>query len=264
MNRYLHGNERMIALKAIHPSFSPTNSKYDIHCTGLLQNKRSPIFGRCKSNESDSQPGDTRQQELLAQIAMIEAQKIRLMDYVDERSAYLTQFGKEAIVEFEKIGEEALKGLDEADARITANIERKMLEFEESTELNRQEISNRENELKEFEVQMEDDRNEGLFFKNLRKKAPVDIAQAKVEAQKIKDLTREKAGGKARRYVYLFFIGLLGIGIVKAIAVSSSTDWRKVAVLFAILVALTSQFIYEQNMSLETGRTRKTNNEENN
>ncbi|KAL4343000.1 hypothetical protein HN51_061310 [Arachis hypogaea] len=221
MNTYFHGNKRMIALKAIHPSFSPTNSKYDIHCTGLLQNKRSSIFGRCKSNESDSQPGDTRQQELPAQIAMLEAQKIRLMDYVDKRSAYLTQFSKEAIVEFEKIGEEALKGLDEADARITANIERKMLEFEESTELNRQEISNRENELKEFEVQMEDDRNEGLFFKNLRKKTPVDIAQAKVEAQKIKDLIREKAGGKARRYVYLFFIGLLGIGIVKAIAVSS-------------------------------------------
>ncbi|MED6209459.1 hypothetical protein PIB30_054821 [Stylosanthes scabra] len=195
---------------------------------------------------------------------MLEAQKIRLTDYLDERSEYLTQFSKEAIAEFEKIGEEALKGLDEADARITANIESQMLEFEESTELNRQEISNRENELAVFEVQMEDDRNEGLFFKNLRKKAPVDIAQAKAEAQKIKDLTREKAGGRARRYVYFFFIGLLSIGIVSAIAASSSTDWRKVAVLFAILVALTSQFIYEQNMSSEMGTTKKTNNDKEN
>lgn len=56
--------------------------------------------------------------------------------------------------------------------QITANIESQMVEFEESAELNRQEIQERENELDEFEVRIEDGRNEGLFFKNLRKKAP--------------------------------------------------------------------------------------------
>ena len=72
----------------------------------------------------------------------------------------------------------------------------------------------RENELKEFEVQMEDDRNEGLFFKNLRKKTP-------------------------------FLHWLVGHRNSQGYCCFISTDWRKVAVLFAILVALTSQFIID-------------------
>lgn len=138
-----------------------------------------------------------------------------------------------------------------------------MVEFEESAELNRQEIQEREKELDKFEVQMEDGRNEGLFFKNLRKKAPVDKAKAKEEAEKIKDVAREKAGSRTRKGIYLLFIGLLTFAIVDSVA-SSSTDWRKIAVLGAILVALVSQFIYEQTMSLETGEKRKTDTEEEN
>lgn len=139
-----------------------------------------------------------------------------------------------------------------------------MLEFEESAELNRQEIQERENELEEFEVQMENGRNEGLFFKNLRKKVPVvDKAKAKEEAEKIKDVTRLKAGSGIRKNVYRFFIGLLTFTVAYSIA-SPSTDWRKVAVFGTILVALISQFVYEQNMSAETRTTRETNNEEEN
>lgn len=139
-----------------------------------------------------------------------------------------------------------------------------MLEFEESAEFNRQEIQVRENELEEFEVQMENGRNEGLFFKNLRKKVPVvDKAKAKEEAEKIKDVIREKAGSTIRKNVYRLFIGLLIFTVVYTIA-SPSTDWRKVAVFGAILVALISQLIYEQNMSAEIGTMRKTNSEEEN
>lgn len=138
-----------------------------------------------------------------------------------------------------------------------------MLEFEESAEVNRQEIQKREIELEEFEVQMEDGRNEGLFFKNLKKKIPVDKAKAKEETEKIKDLTRKKASSRTRKSIYLVFIGLLTFLIVDSIA-SSLADWRKVAILGAIVVALTSQFIYETNMSSETGTTRKTNSEEKN
>lgn len=139
-----------------------------------------------------------------------------------------------------------------------------MLEFEESAEINRQEIQERESELEEFEVQMENGRNEGLFFKNLRKKVPVvDKARAKEEAEKIKNVTREKAGSRIRKNVYRFFIGLLTFTVVYSIS-SPSTDWRKVAVFGAILVALISQFIYEQNMSAETKTTRKTSSKEEN
>jgi hypothetical protein len=77
-----------------------------------------------KSNDSDSESetpppeGDTRKQELLVRIAMLQAQKVRLADYLDERSEYLTKFGEDATAEFDKIGEDALKGLDEASARV--------------------------------------------------------------------------------------------------------------------------------------------------
>ncbi|GAU35686.1 hypothetical protein TSUD_162580 [Trifolium subterraneum] len=256
----------MIALKTIHPSFRHTNIKYNIHCT-RLHNKRSSNLCFCKSNGSGSQapqPGDTKKQDLLAQIVMLQTRKVRLLDYLDERSAYLTQFGEKVNAEFEKIGENALKDLDEAGARITANMDSQMLEFEESAEFNRQEIEEREKKLEEFEIQIENDRNEGLFFKSLRKKVPVvDKAQAKMEAEKIKDVTREKAGSRIRKNVYRFFIGLLTFTVVYSIA-SPSTDWRKVAVFGAILAALISQFIYEQNMSAETRTTRRTNNEEEN
>lgn len=123
-----------------------------------------------------------------------------------------------------------------------------MLAFEESTELNKLEIEESENKIMEFEDKMEEGRNEGLFFKSLGKKTPIDEAKAKEEVEKIKDVTREKDGRKTRKNVYLFFIGLLTYGIVGNIAsTSSSTDWRNVAVLGVILVALFSQFIYEQN-----------------
>ncbi|KAK4268640.1 hypothetical protein QN277_025260 [Acacia crassicarpa] len=66
----------------------------------------------CKSNDSDPQSplpppeGDARSQELLARIAQLQTQKVRLTDYLDERSDYLTKFGEEAIAELDKIGED--------------------------------------------------------------------------------------------------------------------------------------------------------------
>ena len=113
----------MIALKSIHPFFTPTNIKYGINRSRCLNTKDS-VLCLCKSNQSESQapqPGDIRKQELLAQIAMLQTQKVRLMDYFDERSEYLTQFGEEAKAEFDKIGEDALQGLDEASARVCYN-----------------------------------------------------------------------------------------------------------------------------------------------
>jgi len=52
---------------------------------------------------------------------MLQTQKVRLTNYIDERSAYLAKFGEEAKAEFDKIGEDALQGLDEASARVRFN-----------------------------------------------------------------------------------------------------------------------------------------------
>ncbi|XVF23788.1 hypothetical protein REPUB_Repub13aG0069400 [Reevesia pubescens] len=162
---------------------------------------------------------------------MLQTQKVHLIDYLDERSAYLTQFAEEANAEFDKVREDALKGLEEAGERVG------------------QEIENNEDQLAQFEGQIEKDRNEGLFFKNLTEKKPADNAKAKDEAKKIKEVTKEKAGSKARRNIYLALIAPLVIGIADYFI--SASDWRKVAVLGAILVALFSQFIYEQTLLSE-------------
>lgn len=133
------------------------------------------------------------------------------------------------------------------------NIESQMQVFEESAELNRQQIEKNDDVLAKFEGQIEEERNEGLFFKNLRQRKPVDKEKAKVEMEKIKELTNENAGSKTRRYIYLAFIGLLVIAIAESFL--SSPDWRKVAVLGAMLIALVSQFSYEQRMSSEMEKT---------
>ncbi|KAJ6913262.1 hypothetical protein NC651_015695 [Populus alba x Populus x berolinensis] len=181
-------------------------------------NTKNSILFLCKSNDSDSEApppeGDTKKQELLAKIAMLQAQKIM------------------------------------------ENIESQMQAFEESAELNRTEIEKNDNKVADFEVQMENDRNEGMFFKNLGQKAPVDKAKAKEEAQKIKDLTNAKAGSKTRKNIYLALMGVLAIVIADSF-LSSSPDWRKVAVLGAILVGLITQFSYEQRLASDIERAEK-------
>lgn len=112
----------MIALKATQTSFTTNN--YVLFHTKRLPKRRSTL-SLCKSNDNDSSPsdgssseGDSRKQDLLARLAMLQAQKVRLTDYLDERSAYLTQFAEETNAEFDQIGENALKELEEAGARV--------------------------------------------------------------------------------------------------------------------------------------------------
>ncbi|KGN54356.1 uncharacterized protein LOC101218084 [Cucumis sativus] len=244
--------------------FKPIQTSFTVYKNTFLYTPKLPISKNsfsclCQSNTSDSAPstpppeGDPQKQEILARIAQLQTQKLRLTGFLDEKSADLTQFAEEADAEFEKIGEDALRGLDEASARIMGNIESQMQVFEESVELNRQEIEKNDDMLAKFEGQIEEERNEGLFFQNLRPRKPADKVKAKVEMEKINKLTKENAGSKTRRYIYLAFIGLLVVAIAESFL--SSPDWRKVAVLGAMLIALISQFSYEQRMASEIEKT---------
>ncbi|KAF4353330.1 hypothetical protein F8388_015741 [Cannabis sativa] len=254
----------MIALKAIRTPF--TASKLNSFNTARLSNNKN-ISTLClsKSTDSDSEDpspkGDPQKQELLARIAQLQTQKVRVTEYLDEKSSYLTQFAEEAEAEFGKVGEEALKEIDEAGDRIMENIKGKMQEFEESAEQNRLEIEESENELAALEGQIEEDRNEGLFFKNLRERTPEQKVEAKEEMRKIKQVTKQSAESKIRRNIYLGLIGLVGIAIADSI-ISTSSDWRKAAVLAAILAGLISQVIYEQSILSDTNETGKTKSEE--
>ncbi|XXG75381.1 hypothetical protein AAC387_Pa07g3900 [Persea americana] len=219
----------------------------------LLRRKRATIS--CKSEEpqpSSPSEGDTRRQEILAKMAMLQAQKVRLTDFLDEKSAYLTQFAEDANSEFDQIGETALKGLDEAEARILENIDNRMQAFEEDAESNRNNIEKNKQKLAEFEDKMEVDQNEGLFFKNLtrqqQQKQQPSYA-AKEEMQKLRQVERVNAGSKARRSIYLALICLLALTILNALITSQAGDWRKIAGLGVILVALIAQLAYEQSVS---------------
>ncbi|GFP85057.1 hypothetical protein PHJA_000649500 [Phtheirospermum japonicum] len=247
----------MISFKAIQP-FTPNHSPFSEKKTFL---KRKLVVSLCTSNNSNDSDektpppkGDSRKQELLARIAMLQTQKIRLTDYLDERSEYLTQFAEEANAEIDQIGENALRELDEAGARIMGNIESQMQAFEESMEMNKMENEENEKKVADFEGQIEKDRNEGLFFKNLGEKRPVDEGKAKEEAEKIRELTKKSAGSVIRRNIYIVLIGLVVIGIADATIFSFTPDWRKIGVLGVILVGLITQLVYEQSMLSETDK----------
>lgn len=113
----------MISFKSIQTSYYTfTRHNSCVHIKRLSNTKKYSILCLSKSNDSDSDDsspqGDTRKQELLVRIAQLQAQKVRLTDFLDERSEYLTQFAEEANTEFDKIGEDALKGLEEAGDRV--------------------------------------------------------------------------------------------------------------------------------------------------
>ncbi|XP_058099588.1 uncharacterized protein LOC131243948 [Magnolia sinica] len=260
-NKQEKGKE-MNTLKATQTSFPPKNPSF--LCPRKLPKRKTSTISFCSNSSSgaESEPsppeegGDKSKQELLAKIAMLQTQKVRLTDYLDERSAYLTQFAEDANAEFDAIGEDALKGLDDAEARIMGNIESRMQAFEEKSESSKQEIEKSEQKVVDFEDQMENDQNEGLFFKNLGQRKPQERVEAQEEMQKLR-VTKENAGSKIRRNIYLALICLLAATIVNAIISSPELEWQKITALGVILVALLAQFFYEQMMYSTTEKTEK-------
>ncbi|KAJ1686448.1 hypothetical protein LUZ63_017838 [Rhynchospora breviuscula] len=245
----------MISLNSIQTSLSPPHRTK----TSFIKGKRRLIC-ICSSKEESTDSaspagGDQRKQEILAQIAMLQAQKVRAANFLDERAEYLTKFGKDANAELEEIGKSTLNDLDELSERITEKLDSRMQEFDEAAESRWQEIEENDKMLEEFERRIERGRNEGLFFKSLKdKKSEVEPEvkmAAKAEAEKIKEITREKAGSKIRRNIYLALMSLLALTIGNFIlsAPDGEVEWRKVAALGLIFIGLVAQLIYEQDFS---------------
>jgi ElaB/YqjD/DUF883 family membrane-anchored ribosome-binding protein len=190
---------------------------------------------------------------VLAKIAMLQTQKVRITNFLDERSAYLTKFTKDADSEFDMIGQNAMKELDQIGDQIMERLDSKMQAYEETAEMERQEIEMNERVLEDFEDWIEVEKNEGMFFKSLGKKKPKNKEEikvkAKIEAQKIREITKESAGSKARMNIYLALMTILGLTIANAVFATPEVEWRKVAALGLIFIGLVTQVIYEQDMS---------------
>lgn len=131
----------------------------------------------------------------------------------------------------------------------------RMQEFDKDAEIRWQEIEENEKMLEEFERRIERGRNEGLFFKNLKDKKsevkPEVKMAAMAEAEKIKEVTRQKAGSKIRRNIYVALMSVLALTIGNAIlsAPGGEVEWRKVAALGLIFIGLVAQLVYEQDFS---------------
>lgn len=218
-------------------------------------------FSICKSSSEDAgsdaplpHGGDQRQQEVLAKIAMLQTQKVRITNFLDERSAYLTKFTKDADTEFDMIGQNAMKELDQIGDQIMERLDSKMQSYEETAEMQRQEIEMNERVLEDFEDWIEEEKNEGMFFKSLGKvKKPQNNEEikvkAKIEAQKVREIAEESAGSKTRMNIYLALMAILGLTIANAVFATPEVEWRKVAALGLIFIGLVAQVTYEQDIS---------------
>ncbi|GJM92531.1 hypothetical protein PR202_ga09008 [Eleusine coracana subsp. coracana] len=247
----------MLTLHTVRTSLPLTHRSSPCRRALLVRTKRSFI---CASSSEDAESGeelplggDKRQQEVLAQIAMLQAQKVRITNFLDERSAYLTKLAKDADTEFDMIGQNAMKELDAVGDQIMERLESKMQAFEETAEVQRQEIEMNDKVLEDFEDWIEKEKNEGMFFKSLGKVKPKNKKEikvkAKVEAEKVKEIAKETAGSKARMNIYLGLMAILGLTIANAVFATPDVEWRKVAALGLIFIGLVAQVIYEQDFS---------------
>lgn len=112
----------MLTLHTVRTSL-PSSHRSSPYRRAVLSRKRSSICA-CSSEDagSDTSPplgGDKRQQEVLAKIAMLQTQKVRITNFLDERSAYLTKFAEDANTEFDMIGQNAMKELHEVGDQVS-------------------------------------------------------------------------------------------------------------------------------------------------
>jgi hypothetical protein len=132
-------------------------------------------------------------------------------------------------------------------------LESKMQAFEETAEVQRQEIEMNDKVLEDFEDWIEKEKNEGMFFKRLGTVKPKNKKEikvkAKVEAQKVKEIAKETAGSKTRMDIYLGLMTILGLTIANAVFARPGVEWRKVAALGLIFIGLVTQVIYEHDIS---------------
>lgn len=165
----------------------------------------------------------------------------------------MTKFTKDADSEFDMIGQNAMKELDQIGDQIMERLDSRMQAYEETAEMQRQEIEMNERVLEDFEDWMEVEKNEGMFFKSLGKVKPKNKEEikvkAKIEAQKIREITKESAGSKTRMNIYLALMTILGLTIANAVLATPEVEWRKVAALGLIFIGLVTQVIYERDIS---------------
>ncbi|GLJ41737.1 hypothetical protein SUGI_0863800 [Cryptomeria japonica] len=125
--------------------------------------------------------GNEKTQDMLAEIALLETQKIRVTEFVSERSDQLKDMAEQTNSEFQQIADDTVKDLDEAGLKVLESVEEDVRACEEELASERAELQRKEQQIDRFEKQSWESRNEGLFFQRLY--AP---------AKKLKEISPDK------------------------------------------------------------------------
>jgi hypothetical protein len=123
--------KKMISLNSIQTSLSPPHQRK----TSLFKGKKRRLICTCSSRDEESTDsaspvgGDRRRQEILATIALLQAQKVRVVNYLDDQAKNLNKFGENANAELEEIGKSMLSDLDDTSDRVSTFAQFSFLPF---------------------------------------------------------------------------------------------------------------------------------------
>ena len=108
----------MDPLALIRPPFRPRLH----HFLAPSRHSYSSVLARSLSfSSSSSSSGDPDVQKKLVEIIRLETGKIRVSDFVEERSRFLQGIADEALQESDRITSDALRCLDEASAKVCSS-----------------------------------------------------------------------------------------------------------------------------------------------
>lgn len=199
--------------------------------------------------------GDERTQDLLVEIAMLEAQKVQVTEFVKERSSHLAEIVEQANSEFQQVADDTMKGMDEAGIKVMENLEADVQACEEKLASARAEMETNEQSITKFEKEMQKVRNEGLFFQSLYTQAkkwkdlpPEKRNTIQMEADMLKEVTKRTLNSTTRRNLYIFLILVLNLTIIDLVA-SGNAEWPKLAIYTILDVLVVTQLTYETIIS---------------
>lgn len=138
-------------------SFSSTSSE------GKTKRKSLPST-RASMDYGDGDPGV---QQLLVEMLRLQMGRVRMNDFVEERSQHMREIADQSTVELNRIANRTMKGVDKAGSRVLRELDAGAFAIERELEIARADIEAYEQDCEEFEARAIYSRNEGLFFKSL-------------------------------------------------------------------------------------------------
>ncbi|KAI5072168.1 hypothetical protein GOP47_0012274 [Adiantum capillus-veneris] len=121
------------------------------------------------SKSSDGTSGDTKVQQMLVDMVRIQVGKVRMIEFVDERSQHLRNIADDVVLEYDRIAYRTMKDFDASGSRVLRQLDAGASAIEKDLMIARAEMEAHSRDFEEFQIRIAYSRNEGLFFKNLYK-----------------------------------------------------------------------------------------------